>query len=446
MFRHVSEDLYELVIVRDSELKRYQGVFGTIHELSEWRMMDLYSKHPTKEGLWLHRGRMNPIDMEQTISMHPLVRTALVGGFQSSLLAEPVNKAADDAETGMLLETIWPTVQAANKEAPAYARIHKNMITFTSADMPMPRAGKGTVQRKMAMDLYAPELDALYKSNEGACRGNGGGDNALNESHGAVDGTTRPQDTVRHIIATCSDIDTRDASPNADLFELGLDSLQVSLMTWRLNDFLSKMRVPGKLEMRDVYANSSISALSSVVAALAEGQVPPQSPESRVRGLSKLYEDYGPGMPISGRPAQPKPRDEFAVLLTGSTGSLGSYVPNSLQGDPRVSRIYCLNRGVESSQGQQKSLAARGLGALTGKVYFLDADPSKPYFGHGAPRYSELLLSVTNIIPNAWKVDFNLATESFTGQIAMVRRLVDFSSASRYGAQIFFISSIGGAV
>lgn len=37
-YRHVSEDLYEQVIVRKPELEPYQGIFGTFPELTEWPM------------------------------------------------------------------------------------------------------------------------------------------------------------------------------------------------------------------------------------------------------------------------------------------------------------------------------------------------------------------------------------------------------------------------
>lgn len=60
-YRQVSQDLYEQVIVRRPELEPYQGIFGTFPHLQEWPMKDLYSKHPSKEGLWLYRGRTDDI-------------------------------------------------------------------------------------------------------------------------------------------------------------------------------------------------------------------------------------------------------------------------------------------------------------------------------------------------------------------------------------------------
>ena len=52
-------------------------------------------------------------------------------------------------------------VEEANKDAPNFSRIFKEMILVTSTDKPMLRAGKGTVTKKATIKLYEPEIDAL---------------------------------------------------------------------------------------------------------------------------------------------------------------------------------------------------------------------------------------------------------------------------------------------
>ncbi|KAL2680619.1 hypothetical protein Neosp_008221 [[Neocosmospora] mangrovei] len=172
-FRQISEDLYEHFVVRDPKLDLYQSFFQTFPELDEWPMKDLYSKHPTKENLWLYRGRtddviisssgakLNPIEIEHTIASNPAVSATLVIGAgypRSGLLVE--------AERKKLVDIIWPSVEAANKPVYPSSRIHHDMIIFTSADKPMLRAGKGTVQRKLTVDEYSSEIEALYKATE----------------------------------------------------------------------------------------------------------------------------------------------------------------------------------------------------------------------------------------------------------------------------------------
>ncbi|KAF7556428.1 hypothetical protein G7Z17_g1408 [Cylindrodendrum hubeiense] len=446
-YRHVSEGLYEQVVVRDTKLQLYQGIFETFSDLNEWPMKDLYSKHPTKEDLWLYRGRvddmivfstgekLNPLDMENIISSSPVVSAALVTGagrFQSSLLVEAVNQPKNEEEREELLETIWKTVQLANKDSPSHGRIHRNMIILTSGNKRMLRAGKGTVQRKMTVDMYAEELDALYDANTRLVHDPANTSN----THRSV------LDTIKHIVSTATNIDIEGLSPEADLFELGIDSLQVTLISRSINAFLLARGKSPSLDARTVYSNPRIAALAAVVSALSIGKDPANSIESDEQKMKRLYDLYSANMPVSMRQPRPKSCPYFVVLLTGSTGSLGSYILDSLISNPLVSRIYCLNRGGESLERQQKSQAAKGLQPLPSKVKCLDANLSKPYFGLSLQKYRRILSEVTNVVHNAWRVDFNLSIDSFTTHIGIVRQLIDFSAHSTFGAQLFFISSI----
>jgi hypothetical protein len=52
-------------------------------------------------------------------------------------------------------------VEEANKIAPAFSRIFKEMILVVDPKKPLPRVGKGTVARKAALALYNSEIDQL---------------------------------------------------------------------------------------------------------------------------------------------------------------------------------------------------------------------------------------------------------------------------------------------
>ena len=54
-----------------------------------------------------------------------------------------------------------PWVEAANSNAPAFARVFKKMVLVTNPTQPLPRAGKGTVIRKQALLAYSAEIDKL---------------------------------------------------------------------------------------------------------------------------------------------------------------------------------------------------------------------------------------------------------------------------------------------
>ncbi|KAI3317894.1 male sterility protein-domain-containing protein [Xylariaceae sp. AK1471] len=412
-------------------------------------MKDLYSKHPdpAKGDHWLYRGRsddiivfstgekLNPTEMESIICANPVVSGALIAGlgrFQSSLLVEAVEPPSSVEEEGRLLELIWPSVQIANKKSPSHGVIHRTMIAFTSAAKPMLRAGKGSVQRKVTLDAYASEIDSLYKAGEASAR------QSIKRSGERLDniGTA-----IKNIISTNTNINIHAIPADTDLFELGLDSLQVTTIAQDLTDLLSAHNIPQSIEAKMVYSHPNLAALTDAVLSIKHGRNP--KVENHQIKLEELYRRYSTNMPISARKTLQKDHQSPSiVLMTGSTGSLGSYVLDSLQNDDQVAQIYCLCRGPNSFERQQSSQASKGLRPLSDKVRCLDTELSNSYFGLETDVYRELLNQVTHIIHNAWQVDFNLSIHSFERHIDTVRQLIDFSSHSRFGAKVFFVSSI----
>jgi acyl-coenzyme A synthetase/AMP-(fatty) acid ligase len=60
-FRHVNENLFELCIVRHSDLEEHQPVFKLFPDLQVYRTRDLYTPHPSKPDLWIYKGRADDI-------------------------------------------------------------------------------------------------------------------------------------------------------------------------------------------------------------------------------------------------------------------------------------------------------------------------------------------------------------------------------------------------
>lgn len=196
------------------------------------------------------------------------------------------------------------------------------------------------------------------------------------------------------------------------------------------------------MEPRFVYSSPNIDGLVATLTVLAEGTRPEQrSTENVTEKMQKLYEMHTSDLPVSTRVPQPS-HNKLVVLLTGSTGSLGSYILDNLIGETRVAHIYCLNRGPGSLERQQKSQSAKRLNQLTDKVTCLDVDFSRDFFGLPIDTYKTLLRETTHIIHNAWQVDFNLTLDSFASHVSNTRRFVDFSAHSSAGALVFFVSSI----
>lgn len=142
---------------------------------------------------------------------------------------------------------------------------------------------------------------------------------------------------------------------------------------------------------------------------------------------------------------KPEPAEEHqAVLLTGSTGALGSYLLDFMCSSPSVRRVICLNRSENGRERQTMVSSERGLSTDFRKVEFLHADLGRDMLGlHDEADYALLQNEVDRVIHNQWPVNFNIAVESFEPHIRGVRHLVNFSARARKNVPITFISSIG---
>ncbi|KAF2165379.1 hypothetical protein M409DRAFT_24229 [Zasmidium cellare ATCC 36951] len=179
-------DMFGATLVRNSDERTIQPVFHLFPELMEYRTKDLFSPHPTDPGLWLYRGRAddminaasglmsNPIKSEQHISRRPDVAAALMvgsGRYQMLLLVEPADDTVSREE---FVERIWPAVGEANEMYPEDCRIARSHVLVTDPEVPLRRAGKGTVQRAPSLDLYKERIDRFYEeAGDGKVGGNG---------------------------------------------------------------------------------------------------------------------------------------------------------------------------------------------------------------------------------------------------------------------------------
>ncbi|KAF8120319.1 hypothetical protein EV363DRAFT_1237301 [Boletus edulis] len=132
------------------------------------------------------------------------------------------------------------------------------------------------------------------------------------------------------------------------------------------------------------------------------------------------------------RPGSSQLIEPAVVLRTGATGGLGSFLLSELLKSPVVQRVYAFNRPslLESN-----------------KLVDIEADASQQKCGLSPARYEEIRNSVTVIIHNAWRLDFNLAISSFEENIRGSRTLVDLAlgSPQKQNVRSLFTSSIGSA-
>ncbi|KAF4201232.1 hypothetical protein CNMCM8927_001880 [Aspergillus lentulus] len=451
----VTDDLYELVIPRVEDSRRMHGIFHTFPALKEYRSKDLYVRHPEIPKLWQYRGRLddvivlsngeklNPVTLEKVVEGHPSVRRALVfgqGRFQTGLLIEP---AIDDHNGNIdeqnFVDMIWPSVQIANKTVPRYGQVLKNMIRLASPRKPFKLTPKGTTQRHVINADYAEEIDALYAA-------------AQDKQLGAELPSTIDFESVhRYVHEVITSLTGRsDIKPSDDLFGLGLDSLQAIELSNLLRNAVSSYNLTlgtESITVQNVYARPTTEKLAGLLLAVLQEQAATAPTASRSERIAGLVSKYTGDLPIRSFNSSAQLPPLSTVILTGSTGSLGTYILSGLLNDPKVAKVYCFNRAADAGTRQQQGFAEKGLDASSlkdpSKVEFLHVSFGDKNFGLGDAMYSKLLDTVDLIIHNAWKVNFNHPVSSFEDpHIKGVRELVNFSLESRYNAHLAFVSSV----
>ncbi|KAK4497665.1 hypothetical protein PRZ48_010318 [Zasmidium cellare] len=264
-FRERGEGLYEMCIVRQPEWELAQPVFVNFPDLDEFCSKDLFSKHPTKLGLWKYVSRLddvivfsngeklNPVTFEGLVTTSPDVKGCVVvgqGRFQAALIIEP-----GDHNEAEILEKIWPIVERANGPTVKHGRIAKDHVFFTSPGKPLPRAGKGTVQRAAANRLYAEEIEELYSSlQDGQQRGD-----VRQKKQGILLGSY--EEAKSSISAyLCKELDIAGLGDDEDFFAYGLDSLQDINLVRAIN---TSREVP--IDTKLVYDNATVNKLTAAL-------------------------------------------------------------------------------------------------------------------------------------------------------------------------------------
>ncbi|TGO07514.1 hypothetical protein BTUL_0270g00140 [Botrytis tulipae] len=457
-FRPYNDTVYELFIVREKNFEIHQQIFKTFPGLQEYQTRDLFVPHSSKPNRWSHYGRSDdiivlvngektyPVLTEQHIlSSHRVISGVIVAGsqrFQTSLLLEVTSKdELTSARKLDLVKAIWPSIEEANATCPTHARIARSHILFVPSDRPMIRTPKGTIMRAASLAQYKEELDALY----------GTADQTSIESSTTLIPHVDPHNFdnlisyLKNTISTLTGL-TFDGEDN--FFTNGMDSLQALMFIRNLKRVFN---LP-QLVVNDIYSNPSLISLARVLQhSLKEGKdLGPLliAEEARVKNIEHLLAEYC-GLidgipPLEYSPVSSPRIKSGSILLTGSTGGLGSYILQRLLTTATTAHIYCLNRSTDSKSLQIERNRTRDL--LTefpkDRVTFLSADLSKSKLGLGDEIYNGLLKNVTRIIHNTWPVNFHINLSSYHPHLLGVVNLAKFASEALRSPSLLYISSV----
>lgn len=460
--RHRFGNLHELVLVNKSLHGRSEPVFALFPDLEEYETGDFFSPHPEKPNSWVYESRAddilvystgektNPVTFENSVCGHALVRGAVMigeGRFESSLLVELADskELSDEQSVLAAIDSIWPAVEEANSAYPGYARVSRSKILLTEPSVPMARTGKGTVQRRATIALYQEAIDDLYSRNKlvsGFVFPSGFDAGSAESVAEVLEAVVKHSTGWNHV------------SHDADFFTLGMDSLIVA----RLSQELQRHSRLTWIEPKAIYENPSVRLLTRSIVEYIHMSPPINgtsgnvAAQSRLEQMSRIYEEQTEALSHlckdvvdlrETRKATPRSRTHV-VLLTGSTGGVGSFLLDKLLQDDSISHVYCLNRSQDSRAVQVRRNRERGLGVdfPPPRVTFLTGQLGKTDLGLPASVLRLLQSHVTTIVHNAWPVDFNLSLISFQPSLDGLVNLLSLAAHSASRPSVLFLSSI----
>ncbi|KAF8311061.1 acetyl-CoA synthetase-like protein [Clavulina sp. PMI_390] len=416
---------------------------------------DLMMEHPTKKGYYKVFGRAddqimlstgektNPGPIEAIIAKDPLVDGAVLfgrGKTQNGVIVQPAARlgldVSDPTKVGHYLDSIWPSVKLANDYAPAHSRLFREvnltqwyilqMVILAKPTKPFTFTGKGSIRKRAVVEEYTEEIDAAYAALEA-------GTSTDVEAPATWDKEST-LDYVRKVVHKVMEAKVEDGD---DIFQHGSDSLQSTVIR---NSIVNKLTASGyattTIGANFIYENPSVAQLAVATYAIIDPSSYSAADKvaAKVAELEALVAKYSADFPVH-TPTASAPTSEV-IVMTGSTGALGTTMLAQLVNNPSVSKIYALNRkgaGKTLKQRQVASLIDRGYDATvvsSSKVVLVETDAKNGPLGLTPAVYDEIRSSATSILHTAWRVDFNLSLSTFEPLFGGLRELVDLALKS----------------
>lgn len=158
--------------------------------------------------------------MESILRSSPLVADALIVGVDKSQVGCLLFPASS-ASTTNLVEELSSAIAQANSDAPAHAQLASEMCLVISEPgrfEALPKSSKGTIQRGLAYQAFAGEIDRLYAATSDATQ-------ILKLSE--AEAISWLSDVVDQIVGA-GHLTSDKLSPDVDLFSWGVDSLRAT--------------------------------------------------------------------------------------------------------------------------------------------------------------------------------------------------------------------------
>ena len=396
-------------------------------------MNDLYSRHPDPAKGFLYKWtsraddvvvlgngeNLAPALMEASLKTSSVVKGAMVvghGKFEPAALVDLGHSPPQDVgERQEILKELEPGIIEANKEAPAHGQLDPQHILFTDEDRPLRYLGQGKIQRHQTFQQYEDDIELLYEAAEDEpvdlTEGDAGDSSRIDFKRQA-----KIKEWLQRFIANEAGIPNLGGDDT--FFDAGMDSLRVIRIVRGLKRQVKladhTKLTPQSLSPTVVYSHPSLNELSDQLSKMAKtgpqdldsGYQTADSDEtcgsSKLREMESLLDKYVESLPVDNQRQRTPVTQGTTVLLTGSTGSLGSYLLNKLSNDPNVQHIVCLDRNSSAAEKYRDNGPQRGLSPLDSeRVEFIKANLAESQLGLKNEVYERLKNTVTHIIREA---------------------------------------------
>lgn len=223
------------------------------------------------------------------------------------------------------------------------------------------------------------------------------------------DGDGKP--SLMQIVCGILDMKEEDVSLDVPLTSYGLDSLSAASLSFALRPIItvSQLQLLADLTIKDLLARAEEVADASEAAVPPAPSPPVPKPDpaaEKVREMEalvvQLSADLEPS-PVHGPPQ----RDTLgSIVVTGTTGSLGSHVLAHLLGGSGFKRIYALVRrdshGLGARERQTSTFEYRGLDTSlleSPRLRIVECALDQPLLGMSKDSYEEVSCSASTTWP-----------------------------------------------
>ena len=193
-------------------------------------------------------------------------------------------------------------------------------------------------------------------------------------------------------------------------------SLSATILRRRITGALQSLKISGgapavkSVNQNTLYTYPTVDLLTGFLVDVVSHPNGTRVEESPVAAIEEMINKYSffpkaldanpPAIPVDGRSGTTD--RNIVVLLTGSTGNLGSQILENLLLNSEISRVYTLNRTSTSSKSQLDRHLDRfrdkglDLSALQSKKWApLEGDLAKEDLGLSEAVYKEVCLAIT---------------------------------------------------